>query len=92
MSTASPTHLHFPGSAVMAAVATAIFVGGVAALAMVLPQGESTQPVAPTTECTITSCHAGHHPVLPGRHELRKHAGRELHLVPDGAPAAPGRP
>jgi hypothetical protein len=77
MSTATTTHhRRFFGSAGGTALAAAAIIGGMTALGLALPDHDSVQPVAPTSQCTIESCGAGDHPLLPGR--------RDFHLRPGG--------
>jgi hypothetical protein len=71
MSTVTTTHRRRLGPTTGSALAAAAVVGAVAALGVALSQPGSTQPLDPTNHCTITSCHAGDHPVLPGRHAFR---------------------
>ena len=67
MSTATTSHHRFPGSTLGAAIACAAVLGGVTALGLALPQDGSTQPLDTTSQCTLTTCHSGQHPVLrPG--------------------------
>src|SRR4051794_25469995 len=68
MSTVTTTHGRRLGPTTGSALAAAAVVGAVAALGAALSQPGSTQPVDPTNQCTITSCHVGGHPVLAGRH------------------------
>jgi hypothetical protein len=76
MSTFITTHRrHHLGPTTGSALAAAAVVGAVVALSVALSQPGSTQPVDPTNQCTITSCHAGDHPVLPGRHAFHATTG-----------------
>jgi hypothetical protein len=79
MSTATTTtttrQRRFFGSAAGTALAAAVVIGGMTALGLALPDHASVQPVAPTSQCTIESCHAGDHPLLPGRHDFQLRPG-----------------
>jgi hypothetical protein len=86
-STATTTRHRLHGSGLGAAIACAAIIGGAAALGIALPQGDSTQPVDPTSQCTITTCHSGQHPVLPGRHDFGLRPGGGVDL-----PSVGGRP
>ena len=91
MSPASTSHHHFSGTSLGAAAAAAVIFGGAAALGIALPEGAATHPVAPTSPCTVASCHPVNHPVLPGRHDFGARAGSRFRPAPDGS-RAPGRP
>ena len=85
MSTSTTTtHQRLPGSTAAAAIVSAVVVGGVAALGVALSNNGSTQPVAPTTECTSASCVGPQHPVLPGRHDFQLRNGDKFHPTTNG--------
>jgi len=69
--TTDPTRPRLPGRTATAAIGAALLFGAAAALGLALPKDAATQPVEPTSQCVITSCHAGQHPVLPGRHDFQ---------------------
>jgi hypothetical protein len=92
MSTATSTHHRFPGSTLGAVLACAAIFGGAAALGMALPQGDSTQPVDPASQCTITSCQSGQHPVLPGRHDFGLRPGAGFDSTTSGGQTQLGQP
>jgi len=76
MSSALHIRHRLPGQTLGPAIACAVILGGAAALGLALPHDAATQPVAPTSQCTITSCHSGDHPVLPGRRDFQIRPGQ----------------
>ena len=92
MSTATTSHHRFPGSTLGAAIACAAVLGGVSALGLALPQDGSTQPLDPTSQCTLTTCHSGQHPVLPGRHDFGLRPGGGFDSTTSGGQPQLGLP
>lgn len=92
MSTASTAHHHILGPTSGAVLASVIIIGGAAAIGIALPTHDSTRPVAPTSECTIESCGAGSHPVLPGRHDFGIRPGGQFHATTSGGQPQLGQP
>lgn len=92
MSSATSTRHRMPGQPVGAAIACAVILGGAAALGLALPHDTSTQPVDPTSQCTITSCHSGDHPVLPGRHDFQIRPSADVDPTTSGGQPQLGQP